>query len=47
MRLFRVLARMQAGSARVLSSAVERRPYKANVGGSIPSAPTKQEVLEW
>jgi hypothetical protein len=26
----------------VLSSAVERRPYKANVGGSIPSAPTNQ-----
>jgi hypothetical protein len=24
----------------VLSSAVERRPYKANVVGSIPSAPT-------
>gem|GEM_PF-4052330 len=24
-----------------LAQLVERRPYKANVGGSIPSAPTK------
>jgi hypothetical protein len=25
-----------------LAQLVERRPYKANVGGSIPSAPTSQ-----
>ena len=28
----------------VLSSAVERRPYKARVGGSKPSAPTRLDV---
>jgi hypothetical protein len=27
-----------------LAQLVERRPYKANVGGSIPSAPTKIEA---
>ena len=26
-----------------LAQLVERRPYKANVGGSIPSAPTRVE----
>jgi hypothetical protein len=29
---------------------VERRPYKANVGGSTPSAPTSESyrlLLEW
>jgi hypothetical protein len=27
-----------------LAQLVERRPYKANVGGSTPSAPTKSNV---
>ena len=31
---------LSRAAKRVLSSAVERRPYKAKVGGSIPSAPT-------
>ena len=27
-----------------LAQLVERRPYKANVGGSIPSAPTRRKL---
>ena len=34
------LARRIASSSGCLAQLVERRPYKANVGGSIPSAPT-------
>ena len=30
-----------------LAQLVERRPYKANVGGSIPSAPTIQVARRW
>ena len=30
-----------------LAQLVERRPYKANVGGSIPSAPTSREHLQF
>ena len=36
------------GEEGCLAQLVERRPYKANVSGSIPLAPTKEKPdLEW
>jgi hypothetical protein len=40
--LGRLLLKSPFPGSGCLAQLVERRPYKANVGGSIPSAPTNQ-----